>query len=186
MGEGRVQALQRGRDYRQRAYGASAQRLPSIAMQLASHELSDPVRLTSIDTHALQMWKEGWQPSLPTELRDWDWEGLHAGYVKEALRFEVAVWSGDELCGLAIGKPSSGRNFLRVDVMQGSPAMHPLKGLVRWFIVDIAVEYANCLEINELRLMRPLEPLWQIYGDMGFDLAGRAQKPPYCSLRLDQ
>jgi len=94
--------------------------LPSISKQLAGRELAAPVKLTGIDAHALRAWKGNWQPNLPKDLADWDWEGLHAGYANEAYRFEVAIWSAEELCGLAVGKPSSSRTFLRVDVMQGA------------------------------------------------------------------
>lgn len=186
MAVGRAQAAQRGRDYRQQAYRISESRLPSIAKNLAGVTLTGPVRLTSIDGPALRIWKSRWQPNLPEAVADWDWERLHAGYANDAYRFEMAIWSDEELCGLAIGKPSNGGTFLRVDVMQGAPILHPLKNLVRLFVVDTAIAYADCLDINELRLMRPLEPLWAIYGAMGFDLAGRTQRPPYCSLRLDQ
>jgi hypothetical protein len=71
--------------------------------------------------------------------------------------------------------------------MQGSPLPgHPLTGLVRLFVLDAAIEYALCLEIKELRLVRPTERLCPIYEKMGFDLAGLGEKPPYCSLRLDK
>ena len=57
-------------------------------------------------------------------------------------RFEVAVWSGPVLCGLAAGTPRYGR--MEVDLAKGSPdGQHPLKGAVRFAVLEAARVYAG-------------------------------------------
>ena len=94
-------------------------------------------------------------------------------------RFEVAVWSSDTLCGLAIGRTRT--EFCRVDYLEGSPMPdHPLRGKVAIIVSGAAVAYATALGKREVRLMDPIPAVVPHYVDLGFTLASPKGGAPYC------
>ncbi len=94
-------------------------------------------------------------------------------------RFEAAVWSGDTLCGLAIGWTR--KEFCRVDYLEGSPAPdHPLRGRVTVIVSGAAVAYATALGRGEVRLVNPLPAVVPHYVALGFTLANPKGEAPYC------
>jgi hypothetical protein len=98
-------------------------------------------------------------------------------------RFEVAVWSAQTLCGLAVGAPRS--NFCRVDYVEGSPdPSHPLRGHVTIVALGVAVAYAAALGLKEVRLMNPLEDVVPHYIMLGFSLVSLPDGTTYCRVEV--
>jgi hypothetical protein len=94
-------------------------------------------------------------------------------------RFEVAVWSGQILCGLAIGRTRT--EYCRVDYLEGSPdPVHPLKGNVVVVVAGAVVAYATALGKREVRLVDPLPAVVAHYEALGFKLANPKGASPYC------
>ncbi len=162
------------------------QRLPSLFRALRPDLIGTPLRLTTIDAWALHAWEQQWKPNFRGGDGGWDWRRERFGYDNTPARFEIAVWSENMLCGLAIGKPSKASTFLAVNLLEGSPVSdYPLKGAIRFCVVETAIAYAEQLECQELRLIRPLVGALPLYLDMGFSLAPPADRPPYCFLRIE-
>jgi hypothetical protein len=95
-------------------------------------------------------------------------------------RFEVSVWSGETLCGLAVGWTRQA--FCRVDYLEGSPdPAHPLKGSVAVIVSGAATAYATALGKDEIRLMNPIPAVVPHYQGLGFTVANLTDGTPYCS-----
>lgn len=116
----------------------------------------------------------------PRRRYPWPWERIVDDARKnEPDRFEVAVWSGETLCGLAIGW--SRNEFCRVDYLEGAPTpSHPLKGHVAMIVIGAAVAYATALGRGEVRLVDPIPAVVPCYEALGFALARPKRMAPYC------
>jgi len=170
---------------RHAAYKAAMERIPTLFRAIRPDLVDVPLKFTTIDAWALHAWETQWRPRFRGGDGEWDWRRERFGYQNWPARFDVAVWSGEDLCGLGIGKPSKASTFLAVNLLEGSPVSdHPLKGAIRFCVVEAAIAYAELLECRELRLMRPLPGAVPLYVDMGFSLAPPLDRPPYCFLRI--
>jgi hypothetical protein len=170
---------------RQATHQEAMRRLPSLFRVVRPDLVGVPLRLAMIDAWALHAWENQWKPSFRGGDGGWDWHSERFGCENAPARFEVAVWSGDALCGLGIGKPSKASTFLSVNLLEGSPVPdHPLKGAIRYCVVEAALAYAEGLGCQELRLIQPLPGAIRLYADMGFSLAPPQENPPYCFLRI--
>jgi hypothetical protein len=144
------------------------------------------LKLTSIDDMALEAWEEQWAGH-PDRRFDWDWRSERRAWDSNLSRFEVAVWSDDHLCGLAIGKISKGREHLAIYILEGSPDNdHPLKQRVRHCVVEAAEAYAVTTGCKRLYLLNPLEGALQLYLQMGFSLAKTKAKVVACVKELSE
>jgi hypothetical protein len=140
--------------------------------------------ISSINSKALRAWREQWLPAMPEgkEWSDWDWAAQLGNWTKHIDRFEIAVWSGETLCGLAIGKPSQKRQALSIYALQGSPIEnHPLKGKILAICIDAALAYGTALGCQELRLVKPVGGIIGRYGRLGFTLVRPYNAAPYCT-----
>ena len=142
------------------------------------------VELTTINPAVLHAWEHQWiarqgQPG------GWNWRDQTRRLQPTLNRFEVAIWSGPTLCGLAIGKPSRGASHLAVQLLEGSPNTgHPLRGRIAECVTVAAASYARLLGKAQIRLIRPLPGALPIYRRLGFEIAPEGAKPPYCYLEL--
>lgn len=161
---------------RDAAYQATLERLvPFCAGQLTD--------IRDIDEAALTSWRQQWLPVIQSGLpwSGWDWAREVSAWRKHVDCFEVAVWSGDQLCGMALGKPSDGRNNISVYLLQGSPLRpHPLMGRVLPIILESAAAYGYALGCREMRLIKPLADALPRYQAMGFRLVNSRRSSPYC------
>ena len=88
-----------------------------------------PVRFAAITGATLGTWREQWarHPARPVA---WPWNAMVADYRHHhPSRFDLAVWSGDALSALAIGR--TGSAYCSIEYLEGPPMVgHPLKGQV--------------------------------------------------------
>lgn len=126
---------------------------PKVAAQVRKlHERGDA---TAINHRALVRWRETWVPLHGTrEVGDWDWEALQKEYARKAKRLDVAIWAGDDLCGLVVGAATS--TAVTLWYIEGWVASHPLQG----YVIDIADIAATALALQigltKVRIMNPV------------------------------
>jgi hypothetical protein len=160
------------------SYGVALIALPAtFQLHVPGRFTSVPIDLREIDGAALTQWDSLWRGKF-----SWDWRRIDTTYKSlRDDRFEVAVWSGPILCGLAAGAPRYGR--MEVDVMQGSPnSGHPLKGAVRFAVLEAARAYTLALGHTQLRLQTPNPGMLTKYQLMGFTLEPPLH--PYCWMNV--
>lgn len=169
---------------RNEAYREAEIRIQSLLAAIFPSLVPVPVQLTEIDGTALEAWSQTWR-NHPDRRFDWNWSEERKAWQNALDRFEVAIWSGTVLCGLAIGKPSKGREHLSVHVLEGAPnPVHPLKSAVRFCVVEAALAYARTIGCRRLRVMRPVEGAIPLYMEMGFSLSGSPKGGSYCWLEV--
>jgi hypothetical protein len=152
------------------SYGVALELLPVTLRHHAPGRYVDlPIHLREIDAAALDQWNTCWH-AFSVGHGGHPWDRIAARYQSAyADRFEVAVWCGPILCGLSVGLPGNGEMSVRL--MEGSPdRTHPLRGAIRYAVVEAAGAYARALGKTELRLNRPKAALLGIYQQMGFTL----------------
>jgi len=132
------------------------------------------IQLTPITTNALKIWQKEWYPSLAErkhfteEELYWNWIKTQREMSKVPNRFEVAIWSKNILCALAIGKPSKGTTHNAIYIWQSSPFQHPLEGKIITITLKTGMAYAKALGKRHLVLIKPLKHLVKIYERHGF------------------
>lgn len=136
-------------------------------------QLKVPARLRSINQEALDAWVTDWKPllAIPPVRGGWNWAEDAASYMRKADSFHLAIWSGQKLCGLAVGAPTTGHKSLAIHAFEGSPdPTHPLKGSVLALVLEAADAYARVLGATRLRLQWPASELIATYERLGFQL----------------
>src|SRR3954468_8660572 len=84
------------------AYAYSTERM--------SERLALPnLALAQIDARALATWREHWTEPHPSGIGPWDWEQLIRSFRRDPSAFTLALWYGDLLCGMAVGRASERR-----------------------------------------------------------------------------
>jgi hypothetical protein len=138
-----------------------------------------PISLRTITPETLATFDAEWRGH-PERLYPWPWRDMAGDYRRnEPSRFEVAVWSGEVLCGLAFGKLRLG--YCGADYIEGSPVpAHPLRGSVLSAVLTALTAYAVALGRPEIRLIDPLPALVPRYKALGFMLATPRGQSRYC------
>lgn len=161
---------------------ARYQNLRRLACQDAKADLAArgiEVELRAIDASALAAF-ETWQGRYVA----WPWPEMTADWRRaHPDRFELAVWRGDVLCALAIGRPSPSAAHMALYYMEGNPDPgHPLRGKVAATVITALRAYAIALGKTEMRLVEPLPEVVPFYCSprMGFELVSPRGETPYC------
>jgi hypothetical protein len=150
--------------------------------------------IAQIDADALEAWRQQWCPAFAAvrdqaeweEWSEWDWGIEMAKSSLGVIRFDLAIWSHDQLCGLAVGRTSPNRQNFSICVVQGSPvAGHPLKGHIIPIVIDIGVRYGTALQCRELRFLKPSEGMISIYERFEFKVERTSQHVRYCRRPLE-
>lgn len=142
-----------------------------------------PVSFATITAATLDAWHEQWAGH-PARSVAWPWNAMVVDYRHHhPSRFDCAVWSGNVLSGLAIGR--TGSAYCSIEYLEGSPVVgHPLKSQVIPAALTALLAYATVLGRGEMRLVEPLAPLVPIYETRGFLLVERRGERPYCVRRV--
>jgi hypothetical protein len=146
--------------------------------------LQPPIMVDHISARALGAWRDEWVRRHKGNPWDWDWEERRREFRNVPSRLEIALWSGDVLCGLAIGRPSAKKTCLEMRFMArrwGDD--NPLQGNVMPLIADVSIEYAYLLGSATVRIWRPYPEMVPHYVAFGFHCRDDVG-PPYCELVL--
>jgi hypothetical protein len=186
--------------YGKRPMGKSATRSASAAKysqfrQLArdhaaarlAGQMPAPLALRPIAPDALDEFDRTWAIH-PLRIVQWPWRDMAADYRRNWTdRFELAIWSGDRLCGLCLGKAANNRHHIALRFLEASPdPSHPLKGAVALAAFEAANAYGIVLGADYLYLMDPLPGTLARYLAMGFDLVRPAKGSAYCRRGIQQ
>lgn len=114
------------------------------------------LRLTPIDAPALAAAR----PWAQAQQVGWEWRRVINRY--PANRFDLAIWSGETLCGLAYGPAKA--EWVGIEYLEGNPdPKHPLRGQIIQIAVDVLEAQALAADAMEMRLLRPFPELIEIY-----------------------
>ncbi len=152
----------------------------ATAEALVRTDLPAACELRPIEPSALHAFAECWD-GLPARRYAWPWGDIAAEFRRNHPdRFEVAVWSGGALCGLAIGRVSAGPLYCGVNFLEGCPGQHPLRGFIVGIVIATAEAYAVAIGKGAVRLIDPLPDLVPLYAKYGYSLASPRRESPYC------
>jgi len=146
--------------------------------------------LTDIDDVAIHAWRETWGFPFQRRKVGWDWAKIAQSFRRRPTAFQVALWSGDVLCGLSVGRMSrrrrNGRRYtLSLHFMESSPEPeHPLRRRVAPLVFAAAEEYARVFGAVRLRLIEPLPHVLGLYARLGFAVVVERGRPLYCEREI--
>jgi hypothetical protein len=155
-----------------------------------SGAIREPVHLTQTDDETVAAWRATWRGSHPSGFGNWDWERILRRAWRRPSAFHVAVWSGDRLCGLGVGRlskrrPLGVRHTLSLHFIESAhDDHHPLRGSIAALVIAAADSYGRLAGASRLRLMEPLPGVVRYYEDFGFAVARKAGQPVYCERRI--
>lgn len=148
----------------------------SVAMAIVEPEVREitglDVKLIPID-HAALAAAEAWRSAYGDVGRlahqpRWDWYNEARRFGRRTRRVEVAIWAGDTLCGLALGRISDSRIVATIHLLEGNPLANPLGGKV----IAIATRFLEVLAVTigckEAAIDSPLPALVDRYRLVGF------------------
>lgn len=145
------------------------------------------LRLTPINSVALSA-LTGW----PDRKRNppnggWDW-GSWTDYFKTRHKkyFDVAIWNGTKLCGLALGRLSLRNVKVRLEIMEGSTEKnHPLKGQIAYIGLTAIEAFGYAVGAEESLIIDPVPGAVASYRAYGYELkSGNKQNGQYMSKPL--
>lgn len=140
-------------------YAAILRAACDLALEDLAPHLPAPCTLTRITARALAAWRTSWGPVPPPHAGagGWDWARIVATQPHNPHNLDLAIWSGETLCGLVVGRLPHRRTRLLLDVVEGAPFVpHPLQGRVLDVAFLAAEYYATGVGARWLRLMHPL------------------------------
>lgn len=165
--------MPRERSYlRYQLYRSQARKQASIAtaqLQFPAGLDLSKVRFEPIDAIALSAF-ELW------ENPHFCWREVAAWKSREPLSLDIAIWLGDQLCGLCFVNPNKSRQRIRIVRLEGRPgAPHPLKKRIAILAMVAIDEFAQIIGSNCIEIQEPLQGAIPVYTKLGFklDLAGR-------------
>ncbi len=119
------------------------------------------LRLTSIDLAALNAAK----PWRSAQAVGWEWPAVVKR--RRANRFDLAIWHGEILCGLAYGPAETA--WVAIGFLQGSPnPAHPLRGRVIPIALAVLEMQVLAADAAEARLLEPFPELMPLYEAHGY------------------
>jgi len=121
------------------------------------------VRFESIDAQALiafEQWKDPY----------FSWEEVTGWKAREPLALDIAIWFGDELCGMCIANPNKSRHRIRIVRLEGRPGMfHPLKKSIAPLSLTVIEQYAQIIGSRIIEVQEPLAGAVSTYQRLGFE-----------------
>lgn len=134
--------------------------------------------LSNITSATLNAYREQWTAEERHEASaHWDWDALVAQRNADPQQFQLAIWeqqvnqpvSRKNLHGLAIGRTSSTGYAVRIEYIEGYPAVgNPFKGSV-FSIVEMALTfYGFLIDASCMKIVNPLPGVRSHYEARGF------------------
>jgi hypothetical protein len=180
-------AAARRRHARNRADAFTTARAEAIERGLSGPEL----RFTDIDADALAVWRSTWLGRHPSGAGGWNGPSLVENLPRRAAVLSVAMWHGDDLCGLAIGHVSRRRwNGSRHTITlthlerRPEPPRVELRGHILALAVVVVKGYAMIVGSRRLRLRAPDRNLLSYYYLHGFEAAWKGDMPLHCEKEI--
>jgi hypothetical protein len=149
------------------------------------------LRLADIDENALTTWRTSWRGHHPSGAGRWDWARLVDQLPHRAAVMPLAMWHGDDLCGLALGHLSRSRlprrrhtmTLTRIERRPEPPAV-ALRGRIAVLAISAAVHYGNDFGASRLRLANPDPRLLKFYRSLGFQVVWKGERPIRCEREI--
>jgi hypothetical protein len=149
------------------------------------------LRITDIDRAALEAWHATWIGKAHPLRGGWNWPELLEWMPHRAAVLPAALWYGEDLCGLILGRVSrhrrSGvRHTVTLTHVERRPEPPPvvLRGRVVLLAIAIAEGYGAALGGTRLRLGFPDPRLVRWYQELGFDVARVGGRAVYCEREI--
>ena len=141
-------------------------------IQRAYHGLK--ISAEPITERALQHVDATWAPAGRRE--PFDWRRIdRVGMKSHPRRLDLALWDGQQLCGLMMSRLSDRKEWLSITHLEGAPVAHSLKGQLAPVAVVAADIYAALIhEEDELgrqpdvRILNPLPQSMAVYERCGY------------------
>ncbi len=80
-----------------------------VSEAVAAGGVRGPLRLAGTDQEAVTAWRTTWSGPHPSGFGNWHWERILRRAWRRPSAFHVAVWSGEQLWGLGVGRLSKRR-----------------------------------------------------------------------------
>jgi hypothetical protein len=150
------------------------------------------MRLVDTDEETLAAWRSTWRDAHPSGFGNWNWERILRRAWRRPSAFHVAVWSGEQLCGLGAGRLSKRRlvgvrHTISLHFIESAhDAGHPLRHTIAALVISAAEGYGRLVGASRIRLIEPLPGVIHIYQELGFEVAHKAGQPVYCERRIRQ
>jgi len=161
MAEDPREARQRHLRYRHTVHDGVARKFSAQSTRF------DGLALGPINAGALRAWRTVWGG------RGFDWEAIARMYRKRYARFDTAIRSDGDLCGLAIGSVSPARTEVSVNFIQGAPYEHALRGDILRITVEVAVALGKFYGSNVVRFTEPIPKMQEMLAALGFTYVAR-------------
>ncbi|RYY01728.1 MAG: hypothetical protein EOO53_16000 [Gammaproteobacteria bacterium] len=132
--------------------------LRNEARAIASQELPNYLRraakLKGIDAGALsaaRLWDDD-----PERLVSWDWNFASRYIHRYPKAFDLAIWVGNKLCTLALGRPSYNGTFMRLDFIEKAPTNCPFSSEMVPISILAYETYAKRIGAKQFRIIDPI------------------------------
>lgn len=97
------------------------------------------------------------------------WEEVPKWKADDYKGFDISLWFGIELCGMAYATPKQSKLSIKVVLLEGKPdRTHPLKGFVASLVLEAIDNYAGLLELEEIEIENPAAGAVPWYQELGF------------------
>jgi hypothetical protein len=139
------------------------------------------LKVLPINELALHFWGEIIRPlGLTYEAGGFRWDQIFQQIRTTPRRFDVAIWDGSVLCGMAAGKASRGGENVTVKWLErfAIPSA-PLRGTLGLTALTAAESYAKIIERQWVMIRNPLPGAAPLYEKLGFELAPSRFGTPY-------
>ncbi|HEY8941537.1 MAG TPA: hypothetical protein VIM59_15160 [Cellvibrio sp.] len=133
-------------------------KLRTDARDIAHAELPPYLRkattLNGIDSRALiasALWEQD-----GTRKVDWDWRFATRYCYRHPKAFDLAIWVGNTLCCLALGRPSYMGTFMRLDFLEKTPTNCPFSNEMVPITLLAYEMYAKLIGAQAFRIIDPI------------------------------
>jgi hypothetical protein len=116
--------------------------------------LKRATRLCGIDNAALFASKS-WSQDQSRHV-DWDWNFANRYVYRYPKAFDLAIWVGNTLCSLALGRPSYKGTFMRLDFVEKTPGNCPFSSEMVPIIILAYETYAKRIGAKQFRIIDPI------------------------------